>query len=448
MAKGNREKDRTIDFLKGERGRLEQEVVTGAQKIAQHAAEIATLQKTVDALKAAAERPAPAAGGAAKPEQELKAPDGQRVTLPAIPARPQRPKAPKRLSTEDMLDDEKNKVYQEQLDKYDQAMEKYDQDEAAYQDAVVARAKVVDELVDGKIGEVRTLRDKLSAAEKRIEDMDAGVKEVRTTVGRQAAADAAVEQTMREYAEVDAYRSQHPEIYTSERSVQDIERETLDFMRELAGGLGIAGGIYMPDGKQLKPEVWDAFQTFMNDKDSEEGKRIVDLMAVRQAAPPEDFDDLEKTWRVRSYRTRYSAKDGEGKFRHLSYAEAHRMAVADHEDLRNTEPRAAEAAPAAAPAAAPSAKPAAPAAQPRAKADERMAEVEARERAAKARQGFAPEPDTTKGGADINMEDPNVVHALGVIFAKKPGERTEQDRQLIRAVCATVPGLSEKEFDS
>lgn len=422
MAKGYREKDKTIDFLKSSRKELESKLndtLTDLQKEAEKAQEAA---KQLETIKAQAN--AMPAGGA--PREVVKAPDGTKVVLPEIPALPEEPEE---LMGDDLLNDQK-------VDKFNADKKAYRASMRSYHAAISDRLKKIDE-IETKSEDTAALLAKFERAEKELADLRAGVQKVETHVNTQAARESADNQSIKEYMSIEGFRSQHPEIFNSTREIAEIEAENIEFLKEVAQAIGVAGGIYMAGGSgRIKPDVWGAFQTYLKEPESEAGKKLREDLSLRGASAPADYDELDKVYRIREIMSRYPKRGSDGKLGSMSYEEALHMASLEHEDLRRPAAGSRNADPSQGGGGSPQAS---------AAAQQRMAEVEARERAAKKREGYAkePEPSSSSQGMDVDNIDTS---QLSAVFRKKPRDRSDAETELIKAVGGRF-GMSQTELE-
>ena len=259
MAKGNREKDATIEFLKREKlPNLESELAKEKQTREQIEREAKTFKEQLEAFKS---------------------------KQAAAPAR-------EKIEPVDLTD----------IDFLDEAGQKKAKDIIAAQQKALADSLAREEVLEGKISDI----------EARITNVSQSVE----TAGKEREIENRVEQ---QYGEIDNVRARHRDLFTSNRSVGDIEDDYLDFCRNLHAIAGCKGPLQDANG-QFTPEARQAYDLY---HDEEKGKALKAECDKRGVKLPEDMDDLLVTYRINAIKNEYAKRDpATGQYQPIPFDEA------------------------------------------------------------------------------------------------------------------------------
>ena len=388
VVKGNKEKDRYINTLRTGRSGLETQLT---QKEAELEEEKANRQRLANQLKELSAKPPVQQPGAPAPAAAEFNPAG----LPPLPPEPVMPVG------DDFLDPE--------------LRDKWQKDRQVYDAAISVRLKVLDSV--GKNLEMTT--GKIQDLSKEIETLKTGVTKVTTDAELSKNQTKRIESTNREFEEIEAFRAQNRNLFTSEREIFEIEADYINFLGGIASALGAKDGIYVKGTNTIKPEVLRAVGEYQRGT-SEIGKKLIDEMQAQGRGIPADIEDLSRIYKVREYRNMYGQRRPDGTIAALPYDRALNFAMNDDATLFKPKP---------APAPQPAPQPA-PKITPR---DQEMARRESVDRVLNENKGRAAESDPSVSAAQTDVANFSTNDYFKII-SKPPTQRTESDKTLLRQV--------------
>jgi hypothetical protein len=268
MHKGVVEKDRTIDFLRKEK------IPTLEESVRSFQSENTSLKAELERYKNNVTK---------QPEQtdEVKTVD---IVIPEIPALPDIP------SGEDAFDEEKMANYKKLLSDRDAAISSAN--EARIKLAALENKKEIERVKSELRGEIDSV--------KRVQQSEITNNSQKTAVKN-------------EYAEIEDFRKRYPDMFSGDRTIQEIEGDFIKYMEDIALISGINGGIYKDDGRSIRDDVRTAVQLHQ-DASNKDGEDLRVRATERGISVPADMDVLNKVYAVRGIRKQYGARNESGEF--------------------------------------------------------------------------------------------------------------------------------------
>jgi hypothetical protein len=259
MAKGNREKDTTIDFMKREKlPALETALNQERQTRERLEKENLSFKEQLEAFKK-------------KQTEAPAAPKVEELDLEKI----------------DLLDDDGQKKVKAALVNNAKALA-----------ASVARE-------DAQRAEINELKASITSVRESVEN-----------AGRANEVETKVEQ---QYTEIDMVRQRNRELFTSNRSVGDIEDDYVDFVKNLHAIAGLKGPLQDVNG-QFTAEARQVYDLY---HDEEKGKALKAECDKRGVKLPDDMDDLLVTYRINGIKNEYAKRDPlTGQYQPIPFDEA------------------------------------------------------------------------------------------------------------------------------
>ena len=371
MSKGNKQKDKTIEYYKLEKTpaaeRERNEAVARAEK----------LQKELEDMKVAPE----------KKEVEKPTKDEDIV----VPEAPTLPPPPAQLEGDDLYDDDKLKKYKEDYQSYIADLSGFQTKMSEYYD----------------IKSKKSIQDAIKSSSEKYESDLAEIKKFKEEVTSEKQEKNNDSVVQREFEEIESLRSQYPEILGEGRPISRIEADYVEFLSNLASIAGVTGGIYSLDPAKkgaLRSEVSNAFSAYMN-QGSQVGQKFRDAAEQRGLGLPEDYDTLKKIYTVRKYRNKFAQRGADGKYQLLPYNDAFDIAKLKEDglDIKSEVNK---------------------------KRDEVLDEHNKKEAALSKKNGFAKEAPTETEGAKP-MIDNLSRNDLNEILMKHPTMRSEADVKIL-----------------
>lgn len=163
-------------------------------------------------------------------------------------------------------------------------------------------------------------RDNLRNELKSITEKVGDIEQKTETVAQDRQAKDAVKM---EFEAIDNFRKENPAVFKSARNAQDIEKDYVGFMKDMASVQGIEA--FAKDGSgRFSKEASDALHAVI-DENSEDGKAIREKLQERNIKLPDDFGELQMVYAIRDIRSQTFEKNASGEAVPIPYNKAFKI---------------------------------------------------------------------------------------------------------------------------